>query len=98
MMDHNLNDALRAARPARAPRDIVPEPGQTREAALHLRDLTGQEVTITEPGQPIFDSEGSWIGMGEPTTTTAVLAGLILTDEQATRFGLPQTNDGDSND
>ena len=84
------NDEIRAALQAAfdVPRDVVARPGMTRESVLQANDMAGQAVTVTEPGAPIYSSDGDLIGMAEPTTSTATFAGLTITRAEADRLGL----------
>ncbi len=84
------NDEIRAALQAAfdTPRDVVAGPGMTRESVLQANDMADQQVTLTEPGAPIYSSDGDLIGMAEPTTSTATFAGLTITRAEADRLGL----------
>lgn len=71
----------------RPPEDIVPR-GLTREALERLNDLTGTEVTYTEPGEVITDPDGLPIGVGPSRTTSATVAAPVITRAEADRLGI----------
>lgn len=100
MTDHDHDDevagtmaaALSAARDTLPPADVVPTTGLTRVAVELLRAARGKAITVTIPGVPILGPDGEMVGMTEATTSTAVLAGLIITDDEAARLGVDPTD------
>lgn len=59
------------------PPDVVPPRRLTDEERAErdalLESMRGHDIEIHEPGRPIYGPDGEWIGMTEPTITTAYL-------------------------
>lgn len=70
------------------PRDVVPSRPLTRQDVERVAAMAGQEVTVTEPGRPIYGHDGTLIGMTEPTTTQATAGPLSITRAEAERLGI----------
>ncbi|MGE9806919.1 hypothetical protein [Janibacter sp. G1551] len=84
-----MSDELQAALDALdAPRDAVPRRPLTRADVERVAAMAGQEVTVREPGRPIYDSDGALIGMTEATETKATSGGLSITRAEADRLGI----------
>ncbi len=71
----------------RPPQDVVPPTTQPTD----LADMVGRVVTITVPGEPIYNAAGDWIGMTEPERLTAMLA-LPFDRAELSRLGLLPTD------
>ena len=94
-LDPALLDALEGAGATLPPPDVVPTSGLTRAAVDALRAARGQTVTVTIPGEPVYGPDGDVVGMTETVTSSAVLAGLIITDQEADALGVERTGSGD---
>lgn len=62
----------------RAPRDVVPPAGITHHTLRELDSLAGQTVIVTEPGDLLTDHDGSPLGVGPTTATSATFAGACI--------------------
>lgn len=84
MNDDYLNNLFREP----APKDTIRGPGLTREALKRMNDATDSVVTVTEPGEVIFDADGIPNGVAPSRTTQAFMGGAIITQGDANRLGL----------
>lgn len=89
-MDDETSDFLRDLfnRLDDAPADVVPPSGMTRQDYINQNDATGKTVTVTIPGEVIYDVDGSPIGVEPPQVSEATFAGACVTRAQLAAVGL----------
>lgn len=82
----------------RPPADIVEHRREplTQQRVDEALAMVGQQMTVTEPGEPIYGADGSWIGMTEPESFTTTLTQPLIDTAEARRLGfLKEDNEHD---
>ena len=70
------------------PKDVVPAAPLTREQILHLNQMIGTAVNVSEPGEILTDTDGVPIGVGPTVTSSATLGSWTVTQADLDAAGL----------